>query len=249
MSEALQSASGLFLWYARSIRPASHCERSNANCVRLGGIRERNKVMSFELIKVGSFSCEVETGVKYSEVDMIDLINESINAVLLQYEDVLNAKLEIDWNPEKAGQFNKMISFAQDKAGYNVIQASDTAEVVKAKKKARSLQFGKVRALFINEGINLGVRRVLDAIGHQFRVKSLNKKGIVTFEALPLSLTTGDKADKVSQLAAGMRETTEKKQLERDNVANLERIAQLEARNRTLEMQIVSQSTESIAKE
>lgn len=130
--------------------------------------------------------------VDYSAVqnfETIDALYAHINSALAKYPDL--SKLTFKW--EKGKSLSKMVSEAQDAAGIE--------------KKARTEQFRRIRAIFVNEGINDLIEAVYRKLGAKAQFAGVTKTGIGNFKFVPQTLWNG-KTDAVLKQAATMASET-----------------------------------------
>jgi hypothetical protein len=115
----------------------------------------------------------------------IDALYDYINQSLSKYSDLAN--LTFKW--ERGKSLSKMVTEAQDGAG-----------IAKA---ARAAQFKRIRAIFVNEGINDLIEAVYRKLGAKSQFAGVTKTGIGNFKFVPPTLANG-KQDAVLKVAESM---------------------------------------------
>ena len=130
-----------------------------------------------------------------SAFESVDAVYSYINEALGKYTDLAN--MTFKW--EKGKSLSKMVSEAQDGIG--------------VEKKARAEQFRRIRAIFINEGINDLLEAVFRKFGAKAVFGSVSKTGVASFRFIPPTLANG-KVDAVIKQANAMQTETRSKRME-----------------------------------
>jgi len=130
-----------------------------------------------------------ENNATLSAFQSIDAVYTYINEALGRYSDL--AGLTFKW--EKGKSLSKMVAEAQDGAG-----------IAKAE---RSAQFRKIRAIFINEGLNDLLEAMFRKLGGKGQFAGVTKNGVANFKFVPQTLANGKRDAVLKEADAIYKET------------------------------------------